>query len=121
MQYLIVGFGGIFGSIVRFALGKAIKEKTNTTFPIGTFLINITGAILLGLVNSLGVSSSLYLLLADGFLGAYTTFSTFMYDGFTLFQENEKLNAITYILGSLFLGIIGFIIGLELGRLIIVN
>jgi len=54
--------------------------------------------------------------LADGFLGAYTTFSTFMYEGFSLFKENEKLNAFTYIFASLFLGIIGFVIGAQLGK-----
>jgi fluoride exporter len=119
MQYLLVGFGGIFGSIVRFKLGKVIMQKASTTYPTGTFIINITGAILLGFVNSLGMADNLYLFLADGFLGAYTTFSTFMYEGFNLFQENKKLNAFTYILGSLFLGIIGFVIGAQIGKLLI--
>ena len=60
----------------------------------------------------------MYLLLADGYLGAYTTFSTFMYEGFNLFRGKEKMNAFTYILGSLFLGIIGYVLGLKLGKLI---
>lgn len=118
MDYLIVGFGGIFGCITRYEIGKLIVGKVNTTFPAGTFAINITGAILLGLINSLGLSHSLYLLLADGFLGAYTTFSTFMYEGFNLFRQNEKLNAVTYIISSLFLGVIGFSLGIWLGKLI---
>lgn len=118
MGYIFVGIGGICGSIVRFSIGRLIMQKANTTFPFGTFLINITGAILLGLVNGIGIAGNLYLLLADGFLGAYTTFSTFMYEGFNLFQEKEQINAFAYVLGSLFIGIIGFIIGLELGKLI---
>lgn len=115
MEYILVGVGGIFGSVARFSLGRLITQKASTSFPLGTFLINIMGAFLLGIVSSIGLNNNLYLLFADGFLGAYTTFSTFMYEGFNLFQENEKLNAFTYILGSLFLGIIGFIMGIEVG------
>jgi CrcB protein len=118
MDLFFVGIGGALGSLTRFQLGKIITEKSNTTFPIGTFIINITGAILLGIISSLGVSKNMYLLLGDGFLGAYTTFSTFMYEGFNLFQENEKMNAFTYILGSLFLGVLGYLIGFKMGKLI---
>lgn len=118
MDLFFVGAGGLLGSLARYQLGKAVTEKSKTSFPIGTFIINITGAILLGLISNLDVSKNMYLLMGDGFLGAYTTFSTFMYEGFNLFQENEKLNAFTYILGSLFLGVIGYILGFELGKAI---
>lgn len=111
MEYVLVGFGGALGSIVRYSLGKFVSERTKTKFSFGTFIINITGAMLLGIVSSAGVGSSWYLFLADGFLGAYTTFSTFMYEGFNLLQHKKKLNAFIYILGSLILGILGFIIG----------
>lgn len=116
MSLIFVGIGGALGSLVRFQLGKIISEKSNTMFPIGTFIINITGALLLGIVSSLDVSKSMYLLLEEGFLGAYTTFSTFMYEGFNLFQENEKLNAFTYILGSLLLGVLGYALGSTIGN-----
>lgn len=118
MDLVLVGIGGALGSLVRYRLGKLVADKFNTTFPIGTFIINITGAILLGIVSSLDIGRNVYILLSDGFLGAYTTFSTFMYEGFNLFQENEKMNAFTYISGSLFLGIIGYILGFEMGKLI---
>ena len=118
MDLIFVGIGGAFGSLARFQLGKIISERSKTTFPIGTFLINITGALLLGIVSSLDVNKNMYLLFGDGFLGAYTTFSTFMYEGFNLFQENEKMNAFTYVLGSLLLGVIGYVLGFELGKLI---
>lgn len=118
MDLIFVGIGGALGSLTRYQLGKIIGKKSNTTFPIGTFLINITGAILLGMISSLDAGRNLYLLLGDGFLGAYTTFSTFMYEGFALFQENKKRNAFTYILGSLFLGIIGYVLGFELEKLV---
>ena len=114
MLYLIAGIGGVFGSIARYSLGKAISSKTNSVFPLGTFIINITGAILLGVVSSINVNNNVYLFLADGFLGAYTTFSTFMYEGFNLFQENKKLNAFIYILGSLLLGLTGYVLGVKI-------
>ena len=59
-----------------------------------------------------------FLLLADGFLGAFTTFSTFMYEGFNLFQENERLNALVYIISSVFLGIVGFVMGYAAGKIV---
>lgn len=116
MEYLVVGIGGVFGSIIRYALGKFISKRSNTMFPIGTFIINITGAVFLGLLTTYQASKGIYLLFGDGFLGAYTTFSTFMYEGFNLFQDKEKLNAFAYVLGSLLLGVIGFSLGTLLGN-----
>ena len=117
MTYVLVAVGGAAGSLVRYSLGKFISEKSKHSFPIGTFIINITGAILLGIVSTIGVSSDMMLLLGDGFLGAYTTFSTFMYEGFNLFQEREKLNAFIYILSSLILGTLGYALGSKIGSL----
>jgi CrcB protein len=111
VTYVLVAVGGAAGSLVRYSLGKFITEKSNTTFPIGTFIINITGAILLGVISTIGLSNNMMLLLGDGFLGAYTTFSTFMYEGFNLFQGKEKLNAFIYILFSLILGVVGYALG----------
>ena len=118
MTYVLVAIGGAAGSLVRYILGKFISEKSNNTFPIGTFIINITGAILLGIVSTVGVSNNMILLLADGFLGAYTTFSTFMYEGFNLFKEKENLNAFIYILCSLVLGIVGYYLGTKIGIIV---
>jgi len=114
MDLVLIGIGGAFGSLVRFRLGKVISQKQNAIYPIGTFLINISGAILLGIVTGMHAGHHIYLLLADGFLGAYTTFSTFMYEGFNLFHENKKKNAAAYIICSLILGVIGYFIGFEL-------
>ena len=117
MGYIMVGIGGALGSLARFSLGRIVSEKARTAFPLGTFIINITGAFLLGIVSTIGLNGNIYILLADGFLGAYTTFSTFMYEGFNLFQDNEKMNAFTYILGSLIIGIVGFVIGVEIAKI----
>jgi len=117
MTYVLVAVGGAAGSLVRYSLGKLISEKSKHSFPLGTFVINITGATLLGIVSTIGVSSDVMLLFGDGFLGAYTTFSTFMYEGFNLFQEKEKLNAFIYILCSVILGLVGYAVGSKIGRL----
>jgi fluoride exporter len=111
MDLVLVGIGGAAGSLARYQLGKIADQKINSEFPLGTFFINITGAILLGIVTGLNPSQNFTWLLAEGFLGAYTTFSTFMYEGFNLFQGKETRNALFYILGSLVLGILGFYIG----------
>lgn len=118
MEFLLVGIGGILGSIARFSLGKFISGRSKSSFPTGTAIINVTGAILLGILSSIGASKNLYLIFGDGFLGAYTTFSTFMYEGFNLFQNKAKLNAFIYILGSVVLGIIGYMIGIKIGSCI---
>jgi len=113
MTYLLIGIGGALGSLARYKLGREISERSRSAFPVGTFAINITGAFLLGLVIEIDMSDNAILFLTEGFLGAYTTFSTFMYEGFNLFQENEKMNALIYICGSLVIGIIGFALGIK--------
>jgi len=70
--------------------------------------VNATGALLLGLVAGIGPGPNRTIFLAEGFLGAYTTFSTFMYEGFELFRGNEKKNAVFYILFSLGIGVAGY-------------
>lgn len=119
MGYILVGIGGMLGSITRYKIGKYICEKSNSMFPLGTFIINISGALMLGIVSSFNSNNYLYTLFGDGFLGAYTTFSTFMYEGFNLYQDKEKLNAFIYIISSIFLGIIGFWIGSIIGHQIL--
>jgi CrcB protein len=116
MDLILVGVGGAIGSLSRYQLGKLLSKRKRI-FPVGTFIINITGAALLGVVTSLDIGSSAYLLTADGFLGAFTTFSTFMYEGFELFRGNKKINALIYIFVSLLLGVAGFIAGHWAARL----
>ena len=118
MGFVLVGIGGFFGAVVRYELGKRLSHLSKAHFPVATFFVNITGALLLGLLSGSNVADGAYRLLGDGFLGAYTTFSTFMYEGFMLFDVGKKLNAAIYIAGSLLIGTAGYFIGLQLGRLL---
>lgn len=116
MELILIGVGGALGSISRFTLGKAIAERTSTTFPLGTVIINFLGAFLLGIISQSNINHSIFIMLTEGYLGGFTTFSTFMYEGFNLFQENEKLNAFMYIGITLVLGIVGYVLGVVLSR-----
>jgi CrcB protein len=118
MEYVFIGIGGIFGSISRYLFGRYITSKSGTSFPKGTFIINLSGAFLLGMLVSFNVSKNLYLLLGEGFLGAYTTFSTFIYESINLINENDKINLAIYILCSIIFGVLLFITGNRIGKML---
>ena len=117
MEIVLIGIGGAAGSVARYSIGRWIARRGAGGFPWGTFFVNLTGAILLGLVTGLGPGANLAFFLTEGFLGAYTTFSTFMYEGFEMFHDNEKKNATVYILFSLAVGITGYFVGTALAAL----
>ncbi|MDF2892377.1 MAG: CrcB-related protein [Clostridia bacterium] len=111
MSFIIVGIGGMLGSVARYSAGQLVGRYHHSAFPWATFLVNIVGALLLGAVNALNFNNGLYLLLGEGFLGAFTTFSTFMYEGVSLIKSNQYLNVAIYIVITLILGIAGFGLG----------
>lgn len=111
MSFLMVGIGGMLGSVARYDVGRCINKYLKSSFPYATFIVNIIGALLLGVVSALHESGQLYLLLGEGFLGAFTTFSTFMYEGVNLIKKNKYLNAAIYISATIILGIIGYAVG----------
>jgi CrcB protein len=116
MQYISVVIGGAFGAISRYQLGKMIAERSRSSIPLGTMGVNILGALCLGYFSNIGLSHQAYALIGDGFFGAFTTFSSFMYEGFKLFEEDDKRNAITYILITLVIGLVGYHIGSIIAR-----
>lgn len=118
MHIVLVGLGGIAGAFARFELGRFLAARTRSGFPVPTFVINLVGAMLLGLISGIEPQMTIYFLLGDGFLGAFTTFSTFMYEGLNLVRGSKKRNAAVYIGASLVLGVIGYWLGWQLGRLL---
>lgn len=106
---LFVGIGGIFGAITRFLLGKWITRKTPGFLPFGTWFINLSGSFILGLLAVLHLGRVIpdwtWLLCGTGFLGAYTTFSTFGYETIQMIQNKEIKKALFYVSTSVVLGI----------------
>ncbi|BBA78817.1 CrcB protein [cyanobacterium endosymbiont of Rhopalodia gibberula] len=111
LQFLIVFLGGGLGSCSRYFISQIINSGLGIkhTFPVATFTVNIVGCFILGI--SIGLTerfqfhSGWILLLATGFCGGFTTFSTFSYENHLLLRNNEYLLGLSYILASLFWGI----------------
>lgn len=119
MQYLWIAVGAVLGAWARFAVGGLISERWAGAFPWGTFVVNVTGAFLLGLLNGLAISRgafspSLRLALGIGFLGSYTTFSTWAFETVRLLQNGAAGLAAAYVLGSVLVGLVGVWLGLQL-------
>lgn len=115
---ILIGMGGALGAMTRFLLGKWISTFNRTNFPLATWIINSTGSFLLGLLVSYHTSGMIteiiWSFVAIGFLGSYTTFSTFSYELFTLLRDNKKKLAIFYMISSVFISILFAWIGMTI-------
>ena len=119
MNILIIGLGGFVGAVSRYGLALWIGQRWGRSFPLGTFVINVSGSFLIGLLMTLmaerfTVNPQWRLLLVVGFLGAYTTFSTFEYETGALLKDGEWTFAMLNIILSV---VVGFI-ALKLGEVI---
>jgi len=112
---LLVAVGGFFGAITRFAISNWFKERNKTSFPIATFLINITGAFLLGYIIGKGITTSWQLLLGTGFMGAFTTFSTFKLESIQLLNRKNFCTFFLYLSATYIIGITFAFLGMKLG------
>ncbi len=116
MNYLIIGAGGFVGAIARYVLALWIGQRWGRSFPLGTFVINISGSFLIGLLMTLMAerfteNPQWRLLLIVGFLGAYTTFSTFEYETGALLKDGEWLYACLNIILSVSVGFVALKLG----------
>lgn len=111
MTLVLLSLGGMCGAIARYKLGVVLLRREPHSFPFGTFFINISGALLLGLLCGFGVSGNPYLLLGDGFCGAFTTFSTFTVESVQLIRGKAAKKAILFVVLSVSVGIACFTIG----------
>jgi CrcB protein len=121
MSYLVVFVGAGLGGVLRHILNIWIARLAGTHFPMHTFVINITGSIVMGIITALfalkgGATGHLRLFLATGILGGYTTFSTFSLDAVLLWQRHDHLLAACYIGGSVVLSLLGLMAGLWIVR-----
>jgi len=109
-KILLIGAGGFVGAIIRYWVGSYIQTLSKgAAFPYATLLINVTGCLVIGYLARLTLhnvlSLEMRLLLITGFLGAYTTFSTFGNETVLLMQSNNSLLAYMYIAASIILGL----------------
>jgi fluoride exporter len=115
IQSLAIGAGGFVGALARWAVVLLFGSRFN--FPIATFVINITGSFFLGwfmtfMNRRYAGHVTLRLAIATGFVGAYTTFSTFMFESMGLLQKGAELMAIINLMGSVLVGLLGVWLGM---------
>ena len=120
-SYLLVFFGGGLGASLRHPSTSVCARCLGTAFPWGTFIINISGSLVMGLIAGYlafkGEASQPWrLFLMTGILGGYTTFSAFSLDAALLYERGEIGSALFYVLGSVVLSIAGLFAGLALVR-----
>lgn len=120
---IIAGIGGFIGTILRFLVSKYFQLNYTTVFPWGTFLVNFTGCLLIGIVAGIAekgdfLTSEWRLFLVVGFCGGYTTFSSFSNDAFLLLQDRELMRFTLYTVLSVVLGILAVIVGRNIIKVI---
>jgi fluoride exporter len=118
---LAIAFGAIPGALSRYYLTILFAKWLGSDFPYGTFAINITGSLLMGFFVTLSLerfmgATDLRLLIATGFLGSYTTFSTYALDTSVLLRQGSYGYGLFYWAGSAMLGIVGLEIGSAIAR-----
>ena len=127
-QILLVASGSALGGLARWGVGMLIGRCFGTKLPWGTFVINTTGCLFLGwfatvlserMTAGKGTwlsADDLRLMIAVGFTGAYTTFSTFEFEAHGLFRDSESFQGLTYLFGSVFLGLLALRLGIMLAN-----
>jgi fluoride exporter len=120
-KILLISAGAVLGANARYWLSIWAAEKWGSALPYGTFLVNVSGSLLLGLFLAL-ISERLVLdprwrlLIAVGFLGAYTTFSTYAFESFDLLSRGQWQAGLINLLGSAFAGLAAVLLGVWLGK-----
>ena len=110
-----LALAGGLGAMARFLLDGAVSERAGRALPIGTLAVNLSGAFVLGLLDGAGVGGDALHLAGTGFVGAYTTFSTWMLETHRLAEEGEAAAAIANVAGSLALGLAAVVVGRSVG------
>jgi CrcB protein len=120
-EYLAVAAGGALGAMLRFYLGGSVLSRTAAPFPTATFIINVTGSFIIGFfltlaTGRLNISPHWRLAIAVGFVGAYTTFSTFEYETARLVEDRDILRAFLNIILSVVIGFAAVWLGIFAAR-----
>ena len=114
-----IGGAGALGALARYLLGRFIAERVGSQFPLGTLLINVSGAFVIGLLFALSehkmIPSALQVVLTTGFLGGYTTCSTMSWEGVQLVRGGSTRLSLLYFGGNIMFGLLAVTLGLLIG------
>jgi len=118
---ILVGIGGLFGSILRYLVAVFFARQAASAFPYGTLFVNLAGCFLIGILFALSekgnvLSPEWRILLTTGFCGGFTTFSTFSYESIRLIQDGEIFLVSVYVAGSVVVGLVSTWLGMLLVR-----
>ena len=121
MPLLLIGLGGFAGAIARYLVDGVVADRSGGTFPWGTLVVNVSGSFLLGLLFAMSTDRAILPAeirgpLLIGFIGAYTTFSTYMLESWRLVEAGDVAVALLNLLGSMALGVAAVVAGLFIGR-----
>lgn len=121
MDYLLVGIGGFLGANARYGMTRLVADRLGAAWPWGTFLINVLGAFLIGILLTLLTERTVAdpawrQVIVIGFLGGYTTFSSYTFEAIALAQRGNWGPAALYVIGSNALGLIACATGIGLAR-----
>jgi len=122
-KILWISIGAVLGANLRYWIGDWAAQRFGSGFPYGTMIINLTGSFLLGLIVSMSMENfiidpRLRLLLTIGFLGSYTTFSTYAYESIALISQGQWGLGLFNLLGSSLLGALFAVLGIWLGKVL---
>jgi CrcB protein len=121
MLVLGIAIAGAIGAPARYLLGRLVQERTASALPLGTFVVNVSGSLVFGLLSGLalyhGFPSTPRVVLGTGLCGAYTTFSTFTYETIRLVEEGDVVNAIRNALATMVVSCLAAGAGLALAAL----
>ena len=120
-KLLLIGLAGALGALARYGFGGLVQRYAGVTFPWGTFMVNIIGAFLFGFIWSLVeqrlvISVETRVIILSGFLGAFTTFSSFMFETSSLIGEAQWGLAVLNVVGQMRQGRTARVLGLAAGR-----
>ena len=115
-EFIIVGIGSFFGGGLRYAVGRIVGVGASTAFPLSTFVVNIVGCLLIGMLSTIALrqgwlTPTMRLLLITGFCGGFTTFSTFISENVNFCSSGHQLMSLAYMSASIIVGIAAFWLG----------
>ena len=121
MPLVLIAIGGAAGAVSRYVVDTWVSERAASSFPWGTFVVNVSGSFVLGALFVLAIErnvlpADIRLPVLVGFVGAYTTFSTLMLESWRLVEGGATLLALANLVGSVVVGMVALVLGLAVGR-----